>query len=192
MSESPLSSREPLVKRQCTAKSRRTGERCRRPAMVGSNVCYHHGGKTPRGLAHPSTKTGRYSKYLPARLAERYESALNDPDLISLRDEIALTDADIGRLLALVDDDIPDGLDPKETLAWRRAQRQNRAEIHQLIENRRKLVETERRRLIDLQQMMTVEQAMLLLSAVESVVNAHVDRPTMARISADLARIMAK
>lgn len=177
---------------RCNAMSKTTGEQCRQPAIRGTTKCHYHGGKSPKGLAHPSTKSGRYSKHLPARLAERYEAALNDPDLISLRDEIALTDADIGRLLALVDDEMPDGLDAKEERMWQRAQRQNRAEIHQLIESRRKLVETERRRLVDLQQMMTVEQAMVLLAAVESVVNAHVDRQTMARISADLARIMAK
>lgn len=41
----------PLGDRQCTARSKRTGERCRCAAMLGQRVCYHHGGATPRALA---------------------------------------------------------------------------------------------------------------------------------------------
>jgi len=32
---------------QCKAKSKRTGNRCQRPAMNGKKVCYYHGGKSP-------------------------------------------------------------------------------------------------------------------------------------------------
>lgn len=42
---------DPLVPRQCTAKSKRSGERCRRTAMKGSTVCPMHGGKSPGALA---------------------------------------------------------------------------------------------------------------------------------------------
>jgi hypothetical protein len=33
----------PLGRRQCTATSKRSGERCRRSPLPGSNVCYFHG-----------------------------------------------------------------------------------------------------------------------------------------------------
>ncbi len=36
--------------RQCTATSKRSGERCRRLAMRGLSVCYMHGGKSPRAV----------------------------------------------------------------------------------------------------------------------------------------------
>lgn len=159
--------------------------------MVGSNVCYHHGGKSPKGLAHPSTKSGRYSKYLPARLAERYEAALTDPDLLALRDEIALTDADVGRILEHLDTDEP--TDPEDRKLWLAVNEANRDRLQQLIEQRRRLVETERKRLVDLQQMMTAEQAMLFLSAVVDIVRRHVsDRNVLAAITADVDRLIAQ
>lgn len=33
--------------RRCTATSKRSGERCRKPAIVGGTVCAMHGGKSP-------------------------------------------------------------------------------------------------------------------------------------------------
>lgn len=33
---------------QCTARSHRTGERCRRAAISGGRVCYVHGGNAPQ------------------------------------------------------------------------------------------------------------------------------------------------
>ena len=33
---------------QCTATSKQTGERCKRPASKGATVCRHHGGNTPQ------------------------------------------------------------------------------------------------------------------------------------------------
>ena len=148
-----------------------------------------HGGSTPAGLASPNIRTGRYSKHLPARLAERYEAALTDPDLLALRDEIALTDADISRILEHLDTEMPD--DPDDRLIWLEQNEANRDRMQSLIEQRRRLVETERKRLVDLQQMMTAEQAMVLLATVESIVRKHVDRNTMAAISADIARLVA-
>jgi hypothetical protein len=64
--------------------------------------------------------------------------------------------------------------------------------IADVIEQRRKLVESERKRLVDLQQMLTAEQAMVLLSQVADTVRRHVtDRTALAGISADLVRLMA-
>jgi Skp family chaperone for outer membrane proteins len=34
--------------RRCTATAKSTGERCERPAIKGSNVCYQHGGAAPQ------------------------------------------------------------------------------------------------------------------------------------------------
>ena len=39
------------LNRQCTAKSKRSGERCRRAAIRGGSVCMMHGGKSPQVLA---------------------------------------------------------------------------------------------------------------------------------------------
>lgn len=45
---------------RCTAKSKRTGERCNGPAVIGWHVCRFHGagGGHPAGKAHPSWKHG--------------------------------------------------------------------------------------------------------------------------------------
>lgn len=36
------------TKRQCTAKSKQSGERCKRPPIIGGMVCATHGGKAPQ------------------------------------------------------------------------------------------------------------------------------------------------
>ena len=48
---------------RCTAKSKRTGERCKGPAVRGWTVCRFHGagGGSPRGEAHPAYKHGMRS-----------------------------------------------------------------------------------------------------------------------------------
>jgi hypothetical protein len=52
--------------RQCTAKSKRSGERCKNYACRGRGTCRMHGGKSPRGIGHPNTKHGMYSKGIAA------------------------------------------------------------------------------------------------------------------------------
>ena len=89
---------------QCTARSKRTGQRCGVHAMRGSHVCYHHGGRSRKGIAHPGlTQGGKYSKLLPLKLATAYAEARADPDLHALIDEIALTEARVRELLGRLD-----------------------------------------------------------------------------------------
>ena len=88
---------------QCTAHSKRDGSPCRGKAVKGRTTCRMHGGTIPRGLALPQTTHGRYSKDLPARLAGRYREAQSDPELLALRDEVALVDARLGDVLGRVD-----------------------------------------------------------------------------------------
>ena len=49
---------------RCTAHSKQTGAPCRQPVVPGRQVCAYHGGKSPRGLASPHWKHGRYSRAL--------------------------------------------------------------------------------------------------------------------------------
>ncbi|MDB5243567.1 MAG: hypothetical protein JWP57_4192 [Spirosoma sp.] len=51
---------------RCTAKSKRTAERCNGPAVTGWQVCRFHGagGGHPVGKAHPSWKHGMRSREL--------------------------------------------------------------------------------------------------------------------------------
>lgn len=73
---------------QCTAKSKRTGERCRAHAMKGTTVCRMHGGPAVRrGNENGNYKHGRYSKYLPATVRAKVE-AFEDTDPLDLLDEL--------------------------------------------------------------------------------------------------------
>lgn len=88
---------------QCTAMSRRSGERCKGPAVLGSTgqKCRMHGGHGAResGTSSPSFKHGRHSKYLPSQLDALYRDAISNPDLLELADHIALLEARIQSIL---------------------------------------------------------------------------------------------
>ncbi|MGI8403704.1 MAG: hypothetical protein ACR2OE_02845 [Thermomicrobiales bacterium] len=134
--------------------------------MRGRNVCLAHGGKTPRGAASPHFKTGRYSRSLPGRLVAAYEEALNDPRLLSLRDDIALTDAMLMETLSQLDDDTPA---TKERRVFR--------EVRKLIEQRRRLVEAEVKHIVLAREIITTEEAMSLMRAVVAIVTRYLPDP---------------
>ena len=183
--------------------------------MHGSHLCYMHGGKTPRGHALPQTTHGRYSKDLPTRMAPRYADALADTELLSLRDDVAVVDARIAELLARIDAGESGRIwaqliQAKSDLLKATEETERRlalAEILRLIDkgnadwmvvedivhlqdHKRKLGESERKRLIEMRQIITAEQAAVLLGAITDVIVRNVtDRDTRARISAELTRI---
>jgi hypothetical protein len=53
---------------RCTARSTRTGEPCKRPAMLGGNVCYHHGGNAPQVKAKAQRRLQQAADSLVQRL----------------------------------------------------------------------------------------------------------------------------
>ena len=85
-------------KKRCEAKTRTTGTPCKRYPMSNGR-CYLHGGKSLAGPAHPGWKHGKYSKYFRGDNQKRYDSLLNNPDILSLREEIALIELRISELL---------------------------------------------------------------------------------------------
>ena len=86
--------------KKCKGHSKsRNGEPCENFAMHGRDVCRPHGGRTPRGLASPHYKSGKYSRYLPTKLAADYEEARAHPEIHSLLDEIALGESRLRALL---------------------------------------------------------------------------------------------
>jgi hypothetical protein len=205
---------------RCRAKSKRSQERCKRWATPGREVCRMHGGRTLMGLAAPRLKTGHYSKFLPTRLAAEYERASHDPELLALRRELAVVDVRINDLLRRVDTGESGGLWPHIRATWQTFKHahaegqpliQGRAaaeldalleqaisddaawhQIIQLIEQRRKLVLSEAKRLVAMQQMMSKEQAMLWLGAVVAILKRHItDRETLQQISLDLSALVS-
>lgn len=204
---------------QCKATSKRTGERCKAQAVTGRELCYHHGGKSPAGPAHPQYKHGRYSKHLPARLIERYAQSASDPDLLALREDIALVDARLSDLLARVDsgesgeawkraqdavaglqagmdgNDVPRMLAAIEDLkkiirrgladylAWQ--------EVGAAIDRRERLVRSERRRLVEMQQVLTLQEGMMLFQRIGDLIEQYVtDRPAKAAILSGMASLL--
>ena len=164
-----------LGRPRCLAKSKQQERRCRQWPAKGKRVCRFHGARAGRPVIH-----GRYSKLLPARLAERYHESLADPEYLALRDEIALLDARIGELLAEL------AAQAREAEGGARMQAPWR-EVVALLEQRRKLAESERRWLVKTQQVLTVEQAMTLLAVVRDIIMRHVqDSSTRAAIAHEL------
>jgi hypothetical protein len=197
---------------QCGAQ-RRDGEECRSRPMANGR-CRMHGGKSPGGVGSATLKTGRYSKYLPTRLAARYHEAQADDCLLQLHEEIALTDARLADVLKRVDtgdsgalwtrlheafNDFVDEQDPRSLATLGRLIEAGMADWHawdevgKLISQRQRLVESERKRHVEMQQMVTATQMMTLLAAVVDTVRRHVrDRDALAAISADIGGLVAR
>lgn len=199
----------------CGAKTR-SGKPCTNPPMHGRTRCRMHGGATPIGIAAPSYKHGRYSTSIPARLAATYETGLDDPQLLELREEIALIDARLAEVLREIDGlgDSAKWADAKK--AWityqyapnvtLKAKAQADLEflidqganqhaawaaLQNLIEQRRKLVESEHKRLVQAQQTISAEQAMALVGGLLGIMKQHIhDRATLSAIQTDVARLL--
>lgn len=175
-----------------------------------------HGGATPTGIALPQTQTGRYSKHLPTRMLSRYQEALTDSELLAMREEVSVIDARLADVLSRVDSGESGRIWSSLKKAWRDFRRAKPAdklaaemtiadlinegvsdteawdEVRDLIDQRARLVSNERQRLVQLQQMLSVDQAMTLMAAVADAVRRHVvDRDALAAISADLGRLMS-
>jgi hypothetical protein len=163
--------------------------------------CRNHGGLHPKGLNHHSTKHGRYSKYLPKGLLERYQEAEHDPDLLSVKSEVSLLQARIGELVqrlysgesgslwqelkeawagfesAYAAKDvnaIPNWLNQLRNLiqrghgaevAWR--------EVAEAIDRKTKVASHEWKRLVDMKQILTAEQATLFAMTILEVITRH-------------------
>ena len=61
-----LMDRPPGVR--CTARSKTTGQQCLRPAILGGNVCYHHGGNAPQTKAKAQRRLAQAADVLVQRL----------------------------------------------------------------------------------------------------------------------------
>ena len=204
--------------RMCGAKTR-AGTPCKRAPMANGR-CYLHGGPTPKGIASPHFKHGRRSKYLPQGLMKDFKEAMRDPELMSLRPDVALWDARIEELLR-------DITEHGETIAnWTAlelklnefersrqtgdaekaakglmalsqmirsgaAQKDIWLELGKAMEAKRRLSETEARRMERERLVMTVEEGAILVSTLASIVLKYVtDRQILTLIQEDMARML--
>jgi hypothetical protein len=204
---------------RCRGTSRRTGNPCKAWASIGSSYCKVHGGHAPKGIMNPNYKTGKYSKFLPKRLQQRYVEAFNDDNLLENRESLAIMDARLQDVLKRVDTGeagklwsnlkqtykdlryamrIQDAVATAEKLgeldtlisrgmadyaAW--------GEVYKVLELRKGLAESERKRLVEMNQMITAERAMLLVSAIMGAIKKHVlDKVTLGRVMLEIRRLV--
>lgn len=113
-----------LDQHRCTARRKRTkagcpvcsvaprGEppcpacRCRRQRVEPTTKCRLHGGESLRGAASPRWVHGEdsaYARSIPGRYKRVYQKALQNKDITSLHDTIALLEARLNELLSILD-----------------------------------------------------------------------------------------
>jgi len=206
-------------KRRCQAWSNNNGRQCMGLAMQGKDVCRSHGGKARKGIEHPNARTLRYSKDLPIRLLQDYQRALTDTELLRLDEEIGLVEARISEVLRRLESGLSGDLMRQIRTAYhnfRRGMRNedqemmgralatldrliNRGisdyaawnEAQSLIEQRRRLVESERKRRMDMKTILTAEQGIAMITAIYDILTHHVkDKHTLSSISRELERIV--
>lgn len=204
----------PGVRAVCGAK-KRDGSPCQNAAMPNGR-CRLHGGKSPVGVASGTFRTGKYSKSIPARLAEQYDELRQSENRLHMGDEIALLDARVSDLLDKTDhgesgelwkavqeaaiavrdtQDIPaDHADAIDSLLmiveqghddWR-----TWGEIRDTLESKRKLADTEIKRVATAHKIVTQEQGLALIGRIQSIVLQYVpddhNRRELARAFAGL------
>jgi len=198
---------------QCTAQSKQHKRQCLSPAMRGRTTCQMHGGKTATlGAANRHFKTGRYSTVLPVRLAAQYQASLDNPALLSVRDDLAVCDARLAELFARLDRgesgdvwsrlcktfstfdaamarrDLASMQASLETLRGLLTQGASDEaawrEVREMWASRCRLADTEQRTLVAQQQMVTIEQLGVFLG----VVTDAIQRRVTSHADADTAR----
>jgi hypothetical protein len=183
---------------RCNALTRRNTW-CQQWPLKGGKRCKLHGGASPRGPESASWRHGLYSAYLPPKLAESYEAALADPELVDAASGIALLDArlmellgetgggkawqDAERLYRDLETAIGDGNAAGTREALEELGKHLRAgsaegklwrEIRATLEDRRRQVDVQRRLMETRQQMVTVDRVMALVTAYEELVRRTV------------------
>lgn len=147
-------------------------------------------------------------------MAARYQEAQDDPELLAMRAEVALIDARLIDVLSRVDTGESGSLWAELQKAWhtyqtgppeKRLEAEGRIsdvisdgagdyeaweDVRSLIDQRSRLVASERQRLVQMQQFITAERAMTFVAAVMASVRRHVsDRSALASIAADLGAL---
>jgi hypothetical protein len=205
---------------KCGAKTR-VGGSCQQPAMTNGR-CRMHGGKAARGIANGNFVHGRYSKMLKGTsLGEIYESARNDPELLNLSEEILLVQTRLHQLVGKIPEEDSGGrwkdartyLEKfKEASArqdeygWRTAlakldstisdggkDSQLWDEILRTLKNYGDLISKEQKRRMDMNALVSVDQAVGLLAEVLMSVREYVhDTTALAAIHAKVTEALTK
>lgn len=166
--------------------------KCLKDAINGTEKCEFHGGIQLRGEAHPSFKTGKYAEALPKQYRKAYARAMADKGLTKLKEQIALCDVREDELVGtLTEGGMPQAMSAFKKKLKKLAEVARTPDVgadqiamaslkvyeasediinidnvwvklHKNMEQRRLLVETERRRLESLAAYISMDQVDLL------------------------------
>lgn len=186
---------------KCKGRNRQ-GEPCKKYPIKGRSYCRKHGGCVPAGTSHHAYKHGNRSKYLPARLAEKYAESLNDPQLMEFRADAALLQSRLHELLetgeslplwdltrdafrdlrkAMREGDsagITAALAGLESLINRGMTDALRwADIYRVTEQMGKTKEREHRRLVQSEMMHSTEQLLAFIGKIADAANRTITKP---------------
>lgn len=215
--------------KKCGAQLRKKpGIFCKKPPIKGKRRCKLHGGKSLGGIASGRYKHGRYSRYLPMDLRKQYEESKHDPELLSHQPELRLMDLHLQKLLSTLN--TPENLEAfvraREAFEeFKKSQREKNAaamkhaldkldllftvgiqsgsvweEVREVIEQRRKLLESETRRIKDQQTTMSSEQVLALIEFIvdclRTSVSLYVDRylasKILDKVTNDIGAVVSK
>lgn len=171
---------------RCTATVYKTGERCKRLAVTGYEVCAVHGAGTLVRVANGTRKrpghpivTGANSKYFKENVLQKIEDFRNDPDLEKLDFELAYLKSLLPRIEDVDNEDLSevDRIVLLEKII---------ASIFKNMDTREKVIENRRYSI-------GVEKLKLLIKFMFSAVQKHVDDPEILRkIGLDLRDLANK
>jgi hypothetical protein len=194
---------------------------CRRNPVKGKDKCRLHGGNAPIGIANGAYRDGRFSKHLPAGdLRNKYKRIVTNPDVISLRDDVALIQTRQALLLERLGDVSSPAWD--EALAAYNAsekakgrdraaamsrlgevlrkgadadqvERQVWSELRKLIQEKTRTTAAEWKRVLDLSGVMTAQDALYFVESVLNTLRECIpDRQTLQRVQTRLLEYMPK
>lgn len=189
----------------CGAKTKTTldGRPCERKPTKGRDRCMMHGGHSPRGVQSPHFRNRGYARDIPRRMAAKMERAMMDPDLSSLKSELALIDVRLGELVSKLPEQhtkeswvavrrriaqalesLDDTSDPEEIRVFLdaaledldviRSDTETWKEITDMVEVRRRTAVEERKREVELEGTVTAAQFHLVTGALGNAVNEEV------------------
>lgn len=199
-SDQPIQSGGVPGTQKCGAK-KRDGGLCAQPAMSNGR-CRMHGGKAATGARNGNFVHGRYSQHLPKHLVNSFDEAMSDERLLDLSANVALMDVRLNELLGKINDNetmqawnelgallgplsqaVKTGkrekaqeITEKLLIAWQAVYEDAGVwkEIYEVSELRRKLAESEKKRLVDMDLMVSADRLYLLVSFIQDIILRHV------------------
>ncbi len=184
---------------------------CDQDAVRGGVTCRLHSGGTT-AIGGRLYTSPRYRGFLPEKLADLYEEALKRPDLLEMQSHIAVLDAKMQSVFSEMGSlNVPswehlrieiERLNDPELGPSAKANLLEYAkngtdydskwnQVHVIMEQQRKLVDTEVRRQKELNLMIPVDRVMVLMASVGDIIKRHVQDPIMlAKIKREMGMLM--